>query len=155
MVDDDVCLEGLRVDCRRSDVGNSRDAKYKYAVCFDGNKSIPLHRLIMGVVGRKNIEVDHIDGNTLNNQRNNLRLCSRLENSFNRGVYKNNKSGHRGVSFNKRLNKWEVSIKCNGRSKYGGIFTDISSAINRYNQLATSLFGEFYNPERSKKTVGG
>ncbi len=69
--------------------------------------------------------VDHIDGNGLNNNPSNLREVSRSGNRRNARKPWTNKSGHVGVSWNKRNKKWQVV----GAGKYLGIFNDLAEAI--------------------------
>lgn len=79
--------------------------------------------------------VDHIDGNGLNNKRANLRKVSGQENSKNRPISSNNTSGYVGVSWSKKAKKWLVSIQVNGKYKHGGLFTDKSDAIAKRKQM--------------------
>jgi len=85
-------------------------------------KKIRLHRLILnnppGII-------DHIDRNSLNNLKSNLRVCNESINGFNRKIASNNNTGVTGVHFNKRENKYEVRL---GRM-YLGRFKKIKDAI--------------------------
>lgn len=92
----------------------------------------------------RNLEVDHIDGNRLNNQRSNLRLCNSSQNKCNRGPRKDNTSGYKGVSWHKQRNKWTARI----RIPYGkyislGLFDDIKDAVTSYNEAAKKYHKEF------------
>lgn len=102
--------------------------------------SISLHRFILNPP--KNKEVDHINGNGLDNRRSNLRICSRLENCKNKGFSKNNKSGFKGVHWNKTLKYWVTQVTANGK-----VFTKYSHtkevAARKYNELAKKYHGEF------------
>lgn len=100
-----------------------------------------LHRMIMNAP--KGTEVDHKDGNGLNNQRSNLRVCTRSQNSANRPKQKNNKSGYKGVSFCKAYKNWVAYIQINGKGKNLGYFKTAQEAAKRYDLKASELFGEF------------
>ena len=86
--------------------------------------------------------VDHIDRNPANNMRSNLRICTQSENTKNRSAMVN-RTGFRGVSWNKLLRKWVSSIKCNGKTHYLGSFASPSDAHAAYCAAALSLHGEF------------
>lgn len=88
-------------------------------------------------------EVDHIDGNRLNNQRNNLRLATSAENKCNRGPRKDCKSGFKGVSWHGQRKKWTARIKANGSYHHLGLFQDIKEAVLAYNDAARKYHGEF------------
>lgn len=105
-------------------------------------KTTRMHRLIMNAP--KNMCVDHINGNTLDNRRENLRLCSNAENSKNLKLAKNNKSGFRGVSWFSKSGKWRAVITCDGKYQHLGLFESKNQAIEAYVQKAKELYGEFY-----------
>ena len=74
------------------------------------------------------MEVDHINQIKDDNRWCNLRDVSRLINAQNRSKYRNNTSGHTGVSWNKSRNKWHVLCSANGEHVYGGLFDDKEEA---------------------------
>ena len=90
-----------------------------------------------------NLEVDHIDGNHLNNQKSNLRLATSSQNKMNRGPRKDNKSGYKGVSWHKQRNQWTARIMANGKYQHLGLFGNILDAVKTYNEAAIKYFGEF------------
>lgn len=100
-------------------------------------KVVYMHRLIMN--DPKNMEVDHINSDPLDNRKSNLRICKMSDNKKNRLLNKNNKSGYKGVSWNERLGKWVVVVQ----NKHIGCFLDKELAARKYNEVALSLFGEF------------
>lgn len=114
----------------KSNLNNPRPLKYKY-VRID-KKSYILHRLIWiynyGVL-QKDKDIDHINGNGLDNRLENLRLVTRQENAKNRKVTKNIKHGVFGISFYKPLNKWRAMIKNNDVNEHIGYFTTKEDAI--------------------------
>jgi hypothetical protein len=87
-----------------------------------------LHRFLMDNPP-KSLVVDHINHNTLDNRKTNLRIITSAENFQNmNGPYKNSKSGIRGVCWHKATQKWYAFIKVNGKCKYLGLFEDIKEA---------------------------
>jgi len=77
------------------------------------------HRIILEMNGyslRQDQYIDHIDGDGLNNRLDNLRVCTNQQNGQNRDANKNNKTGHKGVSFYKRNQKYRAQIMHNGKN---------------------------------------
>lgn len=98
-----------------------------------------MHSVIMGSLG-----VDHIDGNSLNNQRSNLRLSTQRDNVRNKGMSINNTSGYKGVCFDKgRKTPWLAQITVNYKKIHLGYFETPELAAGAYDKAATEFFGEF------------
>lgn len=76
---------------------------------YKNRRNIKLHRHIMNCP--ENMQVDHINRNTLDNRKCNLRICTLNENLNNKGEYKNNKSGHKNIYFSKTHNHWVFEYK--------------------------------------------
>ena len=73
--------------------------------------------------------VDHINGNSLDNRRLNLRIVKQQQNIRNRGgAQSNSKSGIRGVYWHKQRNKWASTIRHNGKNISLGLYDDIEEA---------------------------
>lgn len=90
------------------------------------------------------LEVDHIDGNRLNNQRSNLRLATSSQNKCNRGPRKDNTSGYKGVSWHSQKKKWTARIKApSGKYLHLGLFDEVKDAALAYNYAATEHHGSF------------
>lgn len=119
---------------------NNSGKQIWYAVTGD-KKRIFMHRLIMGTPN--GMEVDHRDGDGLNNQRFNLRNCTRSQNARNQRMPTTNKSGYKGVSWHKATGKWQSGIKLQSRIIYLGCFDDPVVAAQTYDAKAIELFGEF------------
>lgn len=98
-----------------------------------------MHRLI---IKNKKI-VDHINGNGLDNRKENLRACTHRENIINTGLPSNNKSGYKGVHWSKNAKKWTSQIKSHGKIHHLGLFTNKWLAAKAYNVAAVKYFGKF------------
>lgn len=104
-----------------------------------GNPSL-MHHYIMGKI--KGLEIDHINGNGLDNQKKNLRHCTHAENSRNSRSYTGN-SCYKGVSWKVRSETWIAQIKVNGKLIHLGTFSDEKKAALSYDKAARKHFGEF------------
>lgn len=104
-------------------------------------KSIMMHTEIMGKVNGK--EIDHRNVNTLDNQRHNLRHCTKSENQKNKHAYINNTSGYKGVSWHKARSVWQVGIRDGGKRRHIGHFTCLIKAAKAHDAAARKHFGEF------------
>ena len=108
--------------------------------------TIWMHREIMcPPVG---LEIDHKDGNGLNNQRSNLRFATKIQNQQNRrkAGYRNGKptaSKYKGVWFRAGRGTWAAEIRINKKKKYLGAYNSEAVAAKIYNDAATKYFGEF------------
>jgi hypothetical protein len=88
-------------------------------------------------------QVDHEDGNGLNNQRSNLRPATAAQNQGNQKRPRNNTSGYKGVSWHKRRSKWTAKIGVSGKRLNLGYFDDPAEAARAYDAAAIAHFGEF------------
>jgi hypothetical protein len=88
-------------------------------------------------------QIDHIDGNKLNNQRVNLRFCTRTQNACNGKSRKNSSSKYKGVNFDKQTGRWLARIQMNKKQKNLGRFDNEVDAAIAYNKMATELHGVF------------
>ena len=112
-----------------------------YWISQRNNTKIRLHRFIMKCpIGK---DVDHIDGNTSNNSKKNLRICTMQQNNFNRRVQSNNTTGVAGVSFLKYRNKYRARIMVNNRMIYLGSFDTIEEAKEVRKEAEIKYFGEY------------
>lgn len=86
---------------------------------------------------------DHIDGNRLNNTRNNIRFVTASQNMHNRGLSSNNTSGCNGVYFHKNTGKWASEIKVGNKKIHFGLFATKDEAINTRKQAEIDYYGEY------------
>jgi AP2 domain/HNH endonuclease len=90
-------------------------------------------------------DVGHHDGDGLNCHLSNLRGATRSENRRSRGTYRNNTSGYKGVSWDKKHGKWYAKIAINGDQNYLGRFDTPEAAYAAYYRAAAELHGESVN----------
>lgn len=115
------------------------------AINRDGKKTtIKMHQLIIGYA--KQYDIDHADGDGLNNQRYNLRVCTHMQNNANQRIPKNNKSGYKGVHWVNKRGKWRAEIKCGVIRKTIGQYSTKEEAAIAYNMAASKLFGQYARP---------
>ena len=86
---------------------------------------------------------DHKDLDKLNNQRENLRICTYSENFQNKSITITNKSGYKGVSWHKYTKKWIAQISFSGKRVTLGYFREAEEAALAYDKAAKKNFGEF------------
>jgi hypothetical protein len=112
-----------------------------YALRHSGGKNFFMHREIMHAP--PGMVVDHINGNRLDNRRCNLRLCTRAQNVRNAAKRPGCLSQYKGVSRDRRHNRWFATIYFEGRSIALDHFDDEAEAARAYDRAALELFGEF------------
>ncbi len=95
---------------------------------------------------KKGFDIDHINGDGLDNRKSNLRICKHGENQYNSKMPKNNTSGYKGVYWDKRRNKWISQININGKHVYIGQFINAIDAANAYDKAAMQYHKEFAKP---------
>ena len=115
----------------------------KITVSKNKTTCISMHRFIMKP--NKGMVIDHLDGNPLNNKKNNLRICTHAENMRNSKIRINNKSGYKGVSYQENSNNYRASIRFNNIKINIGDFIDPIDAARAYNEAALKYHGEFAN----------
>jgi len=109
-------------------------------------QTILMHRLIMDVVDSpREVQVDHINLDSLDNRRSNLRVCDNGENNRNRPKQSNNTSGHKGVSWDNYYGKWKAQLNYNGKKVLNKYFLEgeLDKAIEAYQEAAKKYHGSF------------
>lgn len=106
-------------------------------------RNITLHRTLLGLEDEK-LHIDHINHNTLDNRRSNLRVlpCD-LNSRYRKSKNRNNKSGYRNVFFNSTTEKWDVVICKHYKQMRIGSFDDVHEAGRIAEQTRQKMFGEF------------
>ena len=112
-----------------------------YAHRNDGDKAVYMHREVLSVDGSQ--EIDHINGNTLDNRKANLRVCTRRQNAQNLRKRKGYRSRFKGVCWSKNTGKWRARIDHSVKQIHLGYFESESEAAKAYDKKAKELFGEF------------
>lgn len=141
------------VDAWRQRIFNSRQAGTKAGTVSGGYRFVNLsvvrtsaHRVVFLLHhGYMPPEVDHIDGNRLNNRIENLRAASHAENLKNVKTPTTNTSGRKGVSWHKAANKWAAHIREGGRQKHLGLYEEFASAAAAREHAEHELYKEFAN----------
>ncbi len=115
-----------------------------YVVGKINNKDVRMHRYILNAPN--NIYVDHIDNNPLNNKKENLRLATAQQNSFNKSKTNTNcTSKYKGVSYSKQNKKFMATLFYQSIKYNLGSYNNEIIAGLAYNIKAQELFGEFAN----------
>lgn len=115
---------------------------YAYGRPFGGKSGKLFHRLIMNEP--EGMDIDHINGDKLDNRKNNLRVATRGQNSANQKPQRKKLSSkHKGVSWQKSNSKWYAYINKKGRRLNLGYYQNENDAAKAYNKKALEIFGEF------------
>lgn len=106
-----------------------------------GAKSVHLHRLLLSAP--PHLQVDHINGDTLDNRRVNLRLATPGENARNVPARRHNTSGVKNVCWHKKRGKWQVQVRVDRKLVHGGYFSDLGEAARAAIALRERVHGSF------------
>ena len=97
-----------------------------------------MHRQVM--TAEKGFVIDHINGNSLDNRKANLRVCSNRENQQNRHIHRSGRMV--GASFHKRSKKWQCVMMIDGKLKHKGLFKTELEAHEAYKEALKELAGD-------------
>jgi hypothetical protein len=124
----------------RQDGTVRRCSAHRMARVSGGRKKVFLHRLIFG--RETDLDIDHIDGDALNNRRANLREVTKSQNQHNRRLQAN-ASGLKGVTWDRDRRVWRARIGINGKRIQLGRFSNKKDAYAAYREASARLHGEF------------
>lgn len=130
LVDDDEFEQLNRVKWSTLNTRNT-----DYAERGVGGKILLMHHVIMGT--RPGMEIDHINGNGLDNRKENLRFVTHRQNMQNQ--HREKTSVFPGVFFDRRRGSWTSQIKINGKLKHIGSFPTEGIAFNFYRSFLDSI----------------
>jgi len=122
-------------------IKNPNAVYFCHTVNYPKVHQIKLHQFIINPPN--NMQVDHVSGDTLDNRKVNLRICSHAENQQNRKKGKNNTSGYKGVYFHCGKRKWRTTICVNKKRIYLGYFDTPEEAHEAYCEASKKYHGEF------------
>lgn len=112
-----------------------------YVRAYINGKKVRLHRFIMNVA--PGVEIDHINGDKLDNRRKNLRICSRSQNMANKSKRSDNSTGYKGAYWSKFHKKFMARIGVCRRYIHLGYFEDVEDAARAYDAAAKKHHGKF------------
>lgn len=117
--------------------------KLGYLISKKDNIGYKLHNVVMNITPTMNKYIDHINHNTSDNRKINLRIVSASKNQMNKVMQKNNTSGVTGVMWHSRDQIWEARIGVNKNDIYLGRFRDFNEAVNARKKAEEKYFGKY------------
>jgi hypothetical protein len=127
-------------------IAGGRDA-HGYLTLRIADRAYKAHRVawccVTGSMPPADAEIDHVNGDRKDNRAANLRLADDQQNAANARIRKDNKSGFKGVSWHRRLRKWQAQINDGGKRRSLGYFDNPEAAKRAYDTRAREMHGEF------------
>lgn len=106
-----------------------------------GQRQVRMHRILMGAT--KDVQIDHINHNGLDNRLSNLRIATNSQQTANTRVQERSSTGFKGVSFRSKKNLYVCRIRVDNKLIGGGLFKNKYQAALKYNEMAIKYFGEY------------
>ena len=141
LVDDEDFVHFSQWIWQATKIRNKYYATRRIRISRGKYKTIYMHREIVNAP--KGVEVDHRNGDGLNNRRHNLRHSTRQQNSMNQRLRVDNISGHAGVTWHKKRGRWRAIISINKKPVFLGYFDDKDIAIEVRKDAEKIHYGEF------------
>lgn len=133
---------------------NTKHTSYLYRHVYVNGKKYKtnmFHRELLQCTDRKEV-IDHINGDGLDNRKNNIRICTQAQNMSNqKKQIRATSSKYKGVKFDKSRNLWHARIKPNSKEIFLGRFDSEHAAAIAYNIAAKKYFGDFANINKIRK----
>lgn len=143
LVDDEDLERVQALAWHKGNVGSHGSVYFEH--CTWGKPLISLHRFIMGGTYKDGKVVDHINGDTLDNRKQNLRICTTAENARNGRTRKNN-SGYKGVCYIADKKKYRARITRNYVTYTVGHYHTAEEAYAARCEALKEFHGEFARP---------
>lgn len=108
---------------------------------------IQMHRQILNLASGDKRLVDHVNRNTLDNRRSNIRIATYSQNTHNTGLRSTNKTGLKGVSLHGRTGKYQATMRADGKQLYLGLYSTKEEAYEVVKAEMEKRRGEFCRME--------
>lgn len=118
-----------------------RDARKKMSHDNRVNRIVRMHRIVMGA--QRGQEVDHINGDRLDNRRGNLRIVTSSQNKMNSAIRKDNRTGHKGVFYERTRGQWLAYVKVSGKCIFRRRFRTKQQAIEARKEAEKAIHGAY------------
>lgn len=125
--------------CWFENYDNHTNSYYIYGT--QNKQRFSIHQFILGK--REGFVIDHIDHDTTNNRRSNLRVVTLSNNAMNQRIKSNNTSGVKGVRWHKATQKWQSGIGIKGKQIYLGVYETFDEAVKVRKEAEKKYFGEY------------